>query len=241
MPPGTWLSVLLFLLLVAPGLLFELLNEQRRAGYAESTFREIGRTILASLLFSGLAVAILATSRLARPDWTLSPQQLLQRGNAYAVANYRLLATTILLEVILALALAWLGHVLHNRKGRNPRIKPISAWVKVFRHDCPTGLAPYVRVRLKNGAVYHGRVEAYSPDFQLEDREIVLSKPLKYKTGDNPLMPLPGEYERVILDAKEIQVISVEYISSTPTKPRCNRLLQWLCAVIDRFGKGRSV
>jgi Family of unknown function (DUF6338) len=47
--PGSWLSVLLFFLLVAPGLVFDLLSQRRRAGSPESGFREVSRVVLSSL------------------------------------------------------------------------------------------------------------------------------------------------------------------------------------------------
>jgi len=49
--PSSWLSVVLFFLFIAPGLLLDLLSEQRRAGFSESAFREISRILLASLVF----------------------------------------------------------------------------------------------------------------------------------------------------------------------------------------------
>ena len=66
MVPSTWLSVLFFLLLVAPGALFLL---QRRTAIADSAFLEISRIVLASLAFSGVAFLVLAVVRQARPDW----------------------------------------------------------------------------------------------------------------------------------------------------------------------------
>jgi hypothetical protein len=47
--PSSWLSVVLFFLLIAPGPLFDLLADKRRALAKESAFRELGRTILASV------------------------------------------------------------------------------------------------------------------------------------------------------------------------------------------------
>lgn len=49
MIPGTWLAVILFLIVIAPGLFFDLLGTRRRVAVAESAFREIGRVALGSL------------------------------------------------------------------------------------------------------------------------------------------------------------------------------------------------
>jgi cytochrome c biogenesis factor len=63
MVPTGWVSVLLFLLLVAPGLAFELLSEKRRAAYVESTFREISRLVLGIIGFTALGLVFLAIVR----------------------------------------------------------------------------------------------------------------------------------------------------------------------------------
>jgi hypothetical protein len=56
--PPTWLSVVFFALLIAPGPLFDLLAEHRRVGAPESTFREVSQVVLASLVFSGLGFLV---------------------------------------------------------------------------------------------------------------------------------------------------------------------------------------
>ena len=50
--PDGWGSALVFLLFVAPGIVFDLL-EVLRAGAHESAFREASRVALSSLVFSG--------------------------------------------------------------------------------------------------------------------------------------------------------------------------------------------
>jgi uncharacterized membrane protein SpoIIM required for sporulation len=57
--PQTVLSLVAFLFLVAPGILFELRRERRRPGRKETAFREAARTALAGLLFSVAAVLVL--------------------------------------------------------------------------------------------------------------------------------------------------------------------------------------
>jgi hypothetical protein len=66
--PSSWLSVVLFFLFIAPGLLLDLLSEQRRAGFSESAFREISRILLASIVFSGFAFSVLAIVREVQPE-----------------------------------------------------------------------------------------------------------------------------------------------------------------------------
>jgi Family of unknown function (DUF6338) len=104
MVPGSWLAVLLFLLLVAPGLLFDLLSQRRRAGSPESGFREVSRVVLASLAFSSIAFAVLVIVRTVHPAWMPDPRRMLEPKASYGRDHYRLLLRTLILQASLALA-----------------------------------------------------------------------------------------------------------------------------------------
>src|SRR5215211_6127592 len=145
MVPGSWLSVLLFLLFVAPGLLFDLLSERRRAGFSESAFREVSRIVLGSLAFSGFAFALLAIVRTINPPWMPDPSRLLKPGDSYAKDHYRLILRTLVLQGALALTAASVWHILLAKKQGGSTIRPVSAWTQVFKRDCPKGHDAYVR------------------------------------------------------------------------------------------------
>jgi hypothetical protein len=74
--PQTILALVGFLFLVAPGLVFEIRRERRRPVLEETTFREVSRTALASLVFSVLALAILAWVRAKWPESMPDPGPL---------------------------------------------------------------------------------------------------------------------------------------------------------------------
>jgi Family of unknown function (DUF6338) len=139
MVPGSWLSVLLFFLLVAPGLLFDLLSERRRAGFSESGFREVSRVVLGSLAFSGVAFALLAIVRAVHPAWMPDPRRLLDPQDSYAKDQYRLILRTLVLQASLALTGAWAWHIILAKRQGGAIIRPISAWTQVFKRDCPKG------------------------------------------------------------------------------------------------------
>lgn len=65
-------SVVGFLVLIAPGLLFDWLEDRRRPTIKESAFREAGRTVLASLGFGVAAAFVLILLALALPGSLLS-------------------------------------------------------------------------------------------------------------------------------------------------------------------------
>lgn len=210
MVPSTWLSVVLFLLLVAPGLFFDLLAERRRVGVPESTFREASRIVLASLFFSGLGVLVLIVLRVLIPTWMLDPDRLINEGGAYITDHFQLVFYAFGVWAIVAFLTAWGAHAFFARR-HGVRFRPVSTWQKLIRDECPAGYVPHARVRLTNGTVYLGRVEHYTADLDLADRELVLVPPLFSKTGDRPLAPIPKEWQRVVVHGSAIESIAVQY------------------------------
>ncbi len=211
MVPASWLSVLLFFLLVAPGLLFDLLSERRRAGFSESAFREVSRVVLGSLAFSGLAFAVLAIVRTVHPAWMPDPRRLLDPQDSYGRDQYRLIWRTLVLQGSLALAAASAWHVFLAWRQGGATIRQVSAWTQVFKRDCPKGHDAYARVRLEGGVIYSGLVANFSSDLEVDGRELVLARPMASRTGQNPMTAVPGEYQRVVIRGSAIEVMSVEY------------------------------
>ncbi|WP_139177055.1 DUF6338 family protein [Geodermatophilus siccatus] len=210
MAPSTWVSVLLFVILIAPGLLFDILSARRRVGAPESAFRETSRVILASLAFSGFAFLVIATIRTLVPAWMPDPTPLIADFHGYMQRHYRLVLRALVLELLLALAAASVAHAfLARRQGAG--LRPVSAWVKVFRNNAPAGRLPYVRVRLTNGTVYMGYVAHYTANIEGGDREIVLSPPMFAKLEGKPLSPIPAEWERLVIGGGVIENINVQY------------------------------
>jgi hypothetical protein len=208
----TWLSVLLFLLFVAPGLLFDMLSERRRASYTESAFREASRVALASLAFSLTAVAVLGGIRAIVPKVFPDPGDLLaQNPGTYAAHHYGQIFLTLVAQVALACGAASVfDRILGKRKGSGS-IRKISAWQMVLRQKLPKGHEAYVRVRLSSGIVYTGLVFAHSPDFDLDNRELILTQPMSSKLPGGTLTPVPSQFKTVTIVGTLIETMSVEY------------------------------
>src|SRR6266545_600267 len=211
MVPGSWLAALLFLLLVAPGLLFDLLSEQRRAGFSESAFREISRIVLGSLAFSGFAFAVLVIVRTVHPAWMPDPRRLLEPRDSYARDHYRLILRTVVLQGPLALAAAWIWHMFLARTQGGATIRQVSAWTQVFKRDCPKDHDAHARVRLDSGVTYFGLVANFSSDLEVDGRELILAPPLAFRTGEKPITAVPAKYQRVVIRGSAIEFMSVEY------------------------------
>lgn len=216
MVPSTWLSVLFFLLLIAPGLVFDLLAERRRAGADESAFREASRVALASTAFSGVALAVLALVRARRPAWMPDPRRLLGDGQDYLADEYRLILRALLIQVAIALGLALLTHtVLARTSGAS--IRQRSAWSSVLHHELPAGYQAHVRVRLADETVFVGRVAQFTANLEHADRELVLAPPLFSKLKGGSLKDVPAEWQRIVVPGDQVVAMSVQYRPKAPT------------------------
>lgn len=211
MVPNTWISLVLFLFVVSPGILFDLLESRRRASAAESAFHEIGRVVLGSVGFTGLAVAMLAVVRVIWPFLMPDPAELIVGGSRYFAQQYLLILIAIVVETVLAHAAAWGFHVILAKVNGGDTIKQASAWSSVFKSKVPKRHAVYARIRLGSGAIYSGQVANFTADLPLVDREIILTRPLASKTGSNPLVSLPEVYQYLVIRGAAVDSIAVEY------------------------------
>jgi hypothetical protein len=210
MVPSSWLTVVLFLLLVSPGLLFDLLAARRRTGPSESAFHETSRIVLASLGFTAVALAVLTVVGLLAPGLLPDPKGLLDPSGVYPADHWPAVLGAVVAEAAVAHGAAVLVHWLLARR-RKATIRPVSAWTAVFRRHCPPKHHAYVRLRLAGGVVYTGTVLGFTSDQPLADRELVLGPPLYSKTGDRPLAQLPSDYTRVVIRGAMIETMAVEY------------------------------
>lgn len=209
------------MLLVAPGLLYDLLAERRRVKVDESVFREISRTILASLIISVISFSILAVVRSVRPAWMPNPGQLFADTGGYVAGHYRLILRTLLIEGGIALGIAGGLQWMRLRRVR-ARLRPISTWTKVLREECPRGFLPHAQVRLSNDMTYIGRVGYFTADLETSDRELVLVPPLYVKRPDGDMRDMGPDWQRIVISGESVQSMVVQYRPdpSPPTFPQ---------------------
>ncbi|NYH88246.1 DUF6338 family protein [Actinopolymorpha rutila] len=227
MVPDTRLSILLFAVLVAPGLLFDLLSERRRAAYSESAFREASRVVLSSVILSGVSVVAVLWIGSLKKGWLPDTRKLLEGNKRYYLDHARELLILLTLEVALAFLLAWfanmgLAQMSRKAKIREPlsraltgggSIRATSNWYRAFRQECPSGHDPYVTIRLRpDGPTYFGKVAYYTADMKAEGRELVLRQPIQVKSAkDKKYCPLSSDYQRIVIRADAIDVIYITY------------------------------
>jgi len=221
-PQGT-ASVVVFLLLIAPGLLFDLLADRRRPTAKESAFREAGRVVLASIAFGAIAWAVVWGLALAFDTTFVNPAKLASAGDdAFVRRHQGPLVLTLLVQTAFACAFAWgVDEWLRHRAGdARAQLAPRSAWLRTFRDRVPSGTVPYVLVRLHGGVRFQGSVWSYSADLESESRELVLAPPLLVAKSGEGLQALPAVYERLIIAGDQIEWMAVKYdVPPTPGSP----------------------
>ncbi|GAA2812011.1 DUF6338 family protein [Kribbella solani] len=246
MLPNSTLSVVLLLLLVLPGIFFELISERRRAAPVETSLREFGRIVLYSMLFTFIGLLLVAIVKAIAPSSLPDGETLLGGGRKYFASNYRQLLFGIGLQQVGALGSAWVTNSVLKRRPGAANIKPASAWVHVFRGSVPPGEIPYARVVMQNGDVYVGAVKHSSVEIAQSDRELVLAPPLRYKRNGEDDKRLPAKYQRVVLRGTEISAIAVAYgkelvaVEAKPRRGLRERLKalraggDWVSGILDR-------
>ena len=109
MIPQTVLGFFFFLLLVAPGVSYQLLRERRDPQIRETAFREAARVALYSFWFSFLASAIIILLRILFPtslgDFVIDPGAYAHNTQDYINSHYKAIVSTVVLEVLIAFAL----------------------------------------------------------------------------------------------------------------------------------------
>ncbi len=182
MIPQSVLSVALFLLLVAPGLLFEGVRGRYRHPLRQTPFREAGRVTLASLVFSGCALGVLGVFRSTWPGsipdlgkWLQKPKP---RAVSYVASHYRLIARTVALEFVVAGLLACLSAFLFYRHKRSAIVPDPLLSQMIHKARPKSDDLPAASVLMKSGKLYTGLVAGIDNGDTWSESAIALGAPL---------------------------------------------------------------
>ena len=212
MIPQTIAAFAFFLLLVAPGLTFELVRERRRPGIVETTFREASRIALASLCFTLAAILALLSARAPFPDFLPDPRVWIGTGNRYLQTHDYVIAGTVLVELILACTFAAVAAIWLNR-GLPDSITQFSAWNDYFVAAKTSKRYPFVMLTLEDGDRFFGWVAEYSPEYEQLNRELVLKGPIQYQSPtDSAPVALGDHWRYLIIPGSSIKYVSVAYL-----------------------------
>lgn len=233
--PTTLTAVVFFFLLAAPGLIEDLLRSKRVVfREEESTFREIGRIVLASTGYVIAAASVLLVAAAASPYFTWAG---LSHDFEFRVMAGRFnlpLVFTGVLIVGLACVLAWLRHwwLMHPRSKKGSQeqepatLEQATAWDQLLRLWVPAGCQPMARVTTEAG-VYRGIVHSYTQANNVNERELVLRPPMFLETATG-LQPVQAYWALMTFSAEKINSLSVAMLRADSMDPEYLRELDWL-------------
>lgn len=211
MIPDSTATFVAFLLLLAPGIVWELLRARHVPSVKETTLIEACRVVLASLVATALAAVSLLWM------WIPGYTAIVARSTTDMDAQVRFVGMAVVTAVlacgyvILASTLRWPGE---------PPIDGARVWHRAFvewrnlptpdgsRH-VPT--SPHLIVELQDGTVWKGLYGANDSDPEDDHRNLALQQPLSRKRPDETGFTRKGA-GAVVLSEREIRSVQVEYL-----------------------------
>jgi hypothetical protein len=230
--PNTFVGLLVFVLLLAPGFAYLLVAERGPVPVREVTvLRETATVALGSMIANCLVLAAFGVVRAFAPSFTPDVGALVRNPERYARYHYLSLAWwfVALLAIACLAASAWAG-VLNSadRRARLREVKPFrwlhpaggvhfnSAWWKAFREEQP-GCARRVTCHLEDGSSVEGWLRSFNVDVEeTADRGLVLTAPLAIVSADGKARTEP--YGAVLVSERRIIDIYVDYQESADGK-----------------------
>ncbi|MFE0025890.1 DUF6338 family protein [Amycolatopsis sp. NPDC059021] len=214
MVPSTTAAVVVFLLMVAPGIAFELLWQTTRLRREESTFVEISRVLFTGVVFSGVAVTLVAVLGAVVPGAAADLPALLRDTAKYVAANPVLTLISLVAVVLLALCFAVATHDLLTPDAAR-RILQETAWHNVFDRLAVPGVRVFLSVQLKDGTTITGYSAGYSTESDPAKRDLVLTAPLSIRQPEaEEAEALEEDWQTLVLPGAEIRTIAAAYVGS---------------------------
>lgn len=228
MIPQTAIAFLAFILLVVPGISFELLRQTRRPSFEQTALEELARVVLASVAFTGAASFILGVFGSFVDGVVIDPQLLAPQGLGwYWRSHAGVVVTTVVLELTIATTLALLVHRSLNhpekrgfagrtvrlvakwlRHGAGEQVERFPVWRTLFRDLRPRGADTKLTVLKKDGTLVTGLLAAYSPGGSGDDREIAIRQPIEiFRPGYVTPRGLDPGWKVMLISAVEISEI----------------------------------
>jgi hypothetical protein len=230
MVPTTTSAIAVFVLLVSPGLVFELLWQRSRPRRDESTFVEVSRVLLAGVVFSGSATLVIMILDVLISGTAPELPVLVGEGSDYVAQHPGLSLGTLITVVTAAVCLSIAAHdLLTPRNAR--RIVQETVWHTAFSRLAGPGSRVFLSVQLKDGSTITGYSAGYSTEPDPAMRDLLLTAPLAIRlSGQKDATPLDSAWQSMVLSGAEICNIAASYIAPTrpvPARVRRLSLLAW--------------
>jgi len=214
MVPSTIGALVIFLLLVTPGIAFELLWQRTRPRRDESVFVEISRVLLTGVLFSAAAAVTLAALAAVVPGAALDAVVLLRDGAEHLRQQAALALRTVAALVILALCYAVVVHDLLTAPPSR-RITPGTLWHTALGRMAPAGVRVFLSVQLRDGTTITGYSAGYSTEPDPGKRDLLLAAPLAIRRpGAARSSSLDTSWQVMVVSGADVSTIAAAYVGA---------------------------
>ncbi|MDE3724744.1 DUF6338 family protein [Nocardiopsis sp. N85] len=224
--PGTPTAVLIFILLVVPGIVFVLRKEALHPTEEKSAFRDMATIALVSVVVNSLMFSILMLAGLLFSGLAAAVNSLFLDPGGYASDNFSLLwwwcVGLMLVSIVIAFFAGGMDSYAARKRiwwrwTRGPYDASSSIWSRVFRQHRDNGsvgdVKYFVDCIMVNGFYYRGICEFYNPGLdETGDRDILLQSPLEVKYSDSDCFIKFRDEAQVILSSRNIISIHVTAI-----------------------------
>ncbi len=201
---------------MAPGIVFELLRERKRAGRPESAFREAARMALGSLGFTLTAsLLLIGVNAIFGNRILVNLNGLVADPAAYAKQHVVLILVTVVAELVVACALAVVLDIVLGKRGEETTsVRQQSAWRQAFREDRPKNSVAWLHVQLTDGSAFVGYLRSHTtmPGDPAE-RELILEGAGMVYIGTEAAGPkeIGDKWSRVVIPGSQIKCVWVQY------------------------------
>ncbi|MEO6703710.1 MAG: DUF6338 family protein [Jatrophihabitantaceae bacterium] len=230
--PTTTVGLVVFVVLLAPGLTYSVYRAASTPVQKPSPLRELGGIALRSVIWDIAALLVFGMVRVLYPANTPDVGRLARDRSAYLRDHFAYVFWWAVALLLFA-CLAALGAALFasSSAGVQAFAKPPLSWFTprggvsgdpawwVLFNQYPDARV-YVGVTLDDGSYLGGWVLSYSPDSdESADRELTLSGPISYRS---PTAANAGNLDvgAVAVSARRIQYLTVSYIQPDPNPPQ---------------------
>ncbi|MGP9782545.1 DUF6338 family protein [Glutamicibacter sp. AOP12-B1-11] len=225
--PTTLASVLVYALLLVPGLAYVYEAERKNAKARESVFRETGTVLIVSLVMLGItmSISLVATSLVVEWDRLLArflrdPMGLFTTYPLYvATALLVYLFVSTLFAMIAANKGLWEN--LRDRWTRDTDLAVESSWTHALSRDIENNkfsttehetLIRHSSITLKSGTRIRGPLASWNPLIEdTQDKSLILRSPIWRAQIDEEFKLLRGA-DKVIVHATEIEYFTIVFL-----------------------------
>jgi hypothetical protein len=213
--PTTFVGLVLFLVVLAPGFCLAAGRERWRPPQPHSALRETAIIGLGSVLFNLGALSVFALIRAFHPGGTPDVGALIRDSSEYLKIHY--LNVSIWGLGLLAGACAaafFVGAKAAKRSRGAGRIDPLSGWTNAFT----VYPASWVKVgcELTDDTFIEAWLRSFSPDVEeTADRSLVLSAPAKVRRGGEEELE-DWDVGTIVIAAGQIRFLTVGYYDHGP-------------------------